>query len=73
MIKAYTAAEMKTYTELQEMAYVMEQIKEAADRGEFDTRITLGCHREKKIKILKDLGYEVTPTDYGDPYIISWK
>jgi len=44
-----------------------------ADRGEFDTRITLGCHREKKIKILKDLGYEVTPTDYGDPYIISWK
>ena len=48
MIKTYTAAEMKTHTELQEMAYVMGQIKEAADRGEFDTRITLGCHREKK-------------------------
>ena len=73
MIKTYTAVEMKTYSELREMAYVMEQIKEAADRGEFDTRIALGGHREKKIKILKDLGYEVTPTDHGDPYIVSWK
>lgn len=53
MIKTYTAAEMKTHTELQEMAYVMGQIKEAADRGEFDTRITLGCHREKKNKDTK--------------------
>lgn len=73
MIKTYTAAEMKTYSELREMAYVMEQIKEAADRGEFDTRIALGGRREKKIKILKDLGYEVTPTDHCDPYIVSWK
>lgn len=73
MIKTYTAAEMKTYSKLREMAYVMEQIKEAADRGEFDTRIALGGRREKKIKILKDLGYEVTPTDHGDPYIVSWK
>ena len=72
MFDAEEARKLALDTRRESLEAIYSAIREESEKGKLDLDIGLNCINDTQVEILRDLGYDLTPTPNNCGYIIDW-
>ena len=71
-MKASEARKLALDTRRESLEAIYSAIREESEKGNLQLDIGLNCITGTQVEILRDLGYDLTPTPGNYGYIIDW-